>query len=85
MTDLDFDRLSDLFAHDAVARKDVMGAESALAQAKAATAQAEAALQQARRRLEVFGLSPDDPTPEVVVKAPLSGKVLELKIGRAHV
>lgn len=76
----DFDRLSDLFAHDAVARKDVMSAESVLAQARAATAQAEAALQQARRRLEVFGLSPDDPMPQVVVKAPLSGKVLELSV-----
>ena len=71
---------SDLFAHDAVARKDVMSAESLLAQAKAATEQAEAALQQARRRLDVYGLSPDNPMPEVVVKAPLSGKVLDLSV-----
>src|SRR5450631_3571101 len=37
----DFDRSSDLFEHDAVAKKDVLSAESALAQGKAAWDQAQ--------------------------------------------
>ncbi len=76
----DTDRAADLFEHDAVARKDVQAAESALAQAKAALEQARAAREQSLRRLTVLGLSPNGFDQQVVVRAPLSGKVLELSV-----
>jgi cobalt-zinc-cadmium efflux system membrane fusion protein len=76
----DFDREKDLFDHDAVAKKDVQAAESALAQAEAAVEQARASREQSRRRLTVLGLSPTGFEQQVVVRAPLSGKVLELSV-----
>jgi membrane fusion protein, heavy metal efflux system len=76
----DLDRERDLFDHDAVAKKDVQSAESALAQAEAAVEQARAAHEQSRRRLTVLGLSPTGFEQQVVVRAPLSGKVLELSV-----
>ncbi|HUK32659.1 MAG TPA: efflux RND transporter periplasmic adaptor subunit, partial [Vicinamibacterales bacterium] len=76
----DADRASDLFEHNAVAKKDVQAAESALAQAKAALEQARATREQSLRRLTVLGLSPNGFDQQVVVRAPLSGKVLELGV-----
>jgi cobalt-zinc-cadmium efflux system membrane fusion protein len=76
----DFDRAADLFDHNAVAKKDVQSAESALAQSRAALEQGQAAREQARRRLTGLGLTPGDFTQEVVLRAPLSGKVLELSV-----
>lgn len=76
----DADRESDLFTHNAVARKEVLAAESALAQSKGAAEQADAALEQAKRRLHVLGLTPGDFQQEVVVTSPLSGKVLDLGV-----
>jgi cobalt-zinc-cadmium efflux system membrane fusion protein len=76
----DRDRAKDLFEHDAVAKKDVQAAESALAQAQAALEQARAAREQSRRRLTVLGLSTTGFEQQVVVRAPLSGKVLELSV-----
>ena len=76
----DFDRSSDLFEHNAVAKKDVQGAESALAQAKAGLEQAQASQDQTVRRLAVLGLKPGDTTQEVVLRSPLAGKVLELSV-----
>ena len=76
----DFDRASDLFGHNAVAKKDVQTAESALAQATGAVQQSSAAREQAARRLAVLGLTPGDFRQEVVLRSPLSGKVLELSV-----
>lgn len=79
-TQSDLDRASDLFEHDAVAKKDVLSAESALAQAKAAVEQAQASREQGMRRLAGLGLKPGDFKQEVVLRAPLAGKVLELSV-----
>lgn len=76
----DTQRTSDLFAHDAIAKKEVLSADSALAQAQAAVEQAEAAQQQAVRRLAGLGLTPGEARPEVVLRSPLAGKVLELSV-----
>ena len=76
----DFDRASDLFEHNAVAKKDVQAAESALAQAKGGVQQTLAAREQTARRLAVLGLKPGDFKQEVVLRSPLSGKVLELSV-----
>jgi cobalt-zinc-cadmium efflux system membrane fusion protein len=76
----DADRASDLFEHNAVAKKDVQTAQSALAQARAALEQARATREQSLRRLTVLGLSPNGFDQQVVLRAPLSGKVLELSV-----
>ncbi len=76
----DYDRLQYLFEHDAVARKDALNAEAALAQAKAGLEQAEAARKQAVSRLEILGLKPGGFGQPVVVRAPISGKVLEINV-----
>ena len=76
----DADRATDLFSHDAVAKKDVQSADNALAQARAALEQARAARQQSLRRLTVLGLSPNGFDQQVVLRAPLAGKVLELSV-----
>lgn len=76
----DYERSADLFEHNAVARKDVLAADTARAQAGASVEQARAALDQARRRLTVLGLTPGDPDQHVLVRSPLAGKVLELSV-----
>jgi cobalt-zinc-cadmium efflux system membrane fusion protein len=76
----DADRLADLFEHNAVAQKEVLNAQSALAQAKAALAQAQALQEQGERRLAVLGLTPGNYKQRVVVSSPLAGKVLDLSV-----
>jgi len=76
----DYDRSTDLFEHNAIAKKDVQANESALAQTKAALAQARASREQALRRLNVLGLEPGTFQQQVVVRSPLAGKVLELSV-----
>lgn len=76
----DYDRLRDLFEHDAVARKEVLNAEAALAQAKAGVEQAQAARNQAAGRLRMLGLEPGSFGQRVIVRAPISGKVLDIAV-----
>jgi cobalt-zinc-cadmium efflux system membrane fusion protein len=76
----DLDRSSDLFAHDAVAKKDVLNAQNAMTQAKAAVEQALASQEQAARRLALLGIKPGQFGQVVVVPAPLSGKVLDISV-----
>jgi membrane fusion protein, heavy metal efflux system len=76
----DFDRSTDLFEHNAVARKDVLTAENALAQSTAALEQARAAREQAARRVTLLGLKPGSFGQKVTVRAPISGKVLEMSV-----
>lgn len=76
----DLDRITDLFQNSAVARKEVLNAESLLVQAKTGLAQAEAGRVQAVRRLEILGLKPGAFHERVVVRSPLSGKVLETSV-----
>ena len=76
----DYDRSSDLFEHNAVAKKDVLTAENALAQAKAALEQAQAALEQSNRKLRLLGLKPGAFGQKITLTAPISGKVLEMSV-----
>src|SRR5262249_39208744 len=76
----DSDRAADLYAHDAVAQKEVQAAVAELAQAQAAVEQARAARAQSLRRLQLLGLSTSGSDQQVTVRAPLSGKVLELSV-----
>lgn len=74
----DYDRAKDLYAGMAVAKKDVLAAEAALAQAKAAVDQADAAKSQATARLDLLGLKEHVFRQRIEVRAPISGKVLDM-------
>jgi cobalt-zinc-cadmium efflux system membrane fusion protein len=76
----DDERAKDLFDHNAIARKEVLTADSLLAQATASLNQARAAREQASRRLAVLGLTPGESQQLVVLRSPLSGKVLDLSV-----
>ncbi len=76
----DVDRVRDLFAHDAIAQKEVLNAEAILAQSKASVEQAEANLKQSARRMEIFDLKPGVFGQKLTVRAPVSGKVMEMNI-----
>jgi cobalt-zinc-cadmium efflux system membrane fusion protein len=76
----DYDRAADLFNHNAVAKKDMLTAENALVQSKAALDQAQAAVDQAERRMQLLGLKPGSFGQRVPVRAPISGKVLEMTV-----
>jgi cobalt-zinc-cadmium efflux system membrane fusion protein len=76
----DFDRTKDLFEHSAVAQKEVTNAESALAQAKAALEVAMTTREQTQRKLDMLGLVRGQFGQKVAVKAPISGKILELTV-----
>jgi len=76
----DFDRATDLFEHNAVAKKEVLSAENALTQAKVAVEQAGAVRRQALRRLEILGLKQEPFAQKLDVRAPISGKVLEISV-----
>lgn len=74
----DLERVKDLFEHNAVAKKELLNAENAVAQSQAILDQAEASIRQALRKIEILGLKPNQFGQKVVVRAPLAGKVLEL-------
>jgi cobalt-zinc-cadmium efflux system membrane fusion protein len=76
----DYDRANDLFQHNAIAKKEVINAENAQAQAKAAVEQANASREQYSRRLQMFGIEPGKFGQQVEVRSPLAGKVLELNV-----
>lgn len=76
----DYERSKDLFEHNAIAKKEVISAESALRQAEAMLEQSQAVVNQSRRRLELLGLKPGEFNQKVVVRAPISGKVMEMSV-----
>ena len=76
----DHERMSDLLAHQAIARKELLAAEFELAQAKTHLDQAQAGLDHCRRRLEILGLDPLARDQKVQVRAPLTGKVIDLAV-----
>jgi membrane fusion protein, heavy metal efflux system len=76
----DFDRATDLYEHNAIAKKEVLSAENSLVQAKEAVEQAHAVKEQAQRRLEILGLKPGSFGQKVVVRSPIDGKILETSV-----
>ena len=77
-SEADLARSRDLLADRAIAQKEVLAAEATVAQAKAAVEQAQAARDEATRKLEILGLQPGAMDQRVTVKAPASGKVVEI-------
>lgn len=78
--DADRDRMRDLFEHNAVARKEVLNAETEYDRAAAALDQANATLADASRRLQILGLEPGRLDQPLIVRSPLAGKVLVLAV-----
>jgi cobalt-zinc-cadmium efflux system membrane fusion protein len=76
----DLNRTQDLFSHGAVALKDVLSAQAQLTEAQSDLAQAQAANEEAARKLRIFGIEPDSKNNEILVPAPVSGKVLDLTV-----
>jgi membrane fusion protein, heavy metal efflux system len=76
----DLERVQDLFKGDAIAKKEVVAAETTAAQAKSILQQAQATLQQAKARLELLGLKPGTFGQKIAVRAPLSGKITEMTV-----
>lgn len=76
----DLERLRDLYAHQAVAQKDLLQAEKDEAQAEQAVKQAQAVVRQARSRADLLGLKPEDFGQKISIRAPISGKVLDLQV-----
>jgi len=76
----DHTRALGLFEHKAIAQKEVLAAENELAQANASLVQAEAACEHARRKIDILGLEGEKPAPYLTVKAPLTGKVIDLSV-----
>jgi cobalt-zinc-cadmium efflux system membrane fusion protein len=76
----DLDRARDLLANRATAQKEVLAAETIVAQAKAALEQALAAQYEAQRRARILGLQPGGSEQFITVSAPASGKVTEVAV-----
>lgn len=76
----DLTRIKDLFNNRAVAQKEVISAETTLAQARSDVTQAEAAQEEAQKKLQIFGLQADQQAQDILVRAPVSGKVLEINV-----
>ncbi len=74
----DYDRVKDLFEHNAIAKKEVLNAENAIAQNTSVLEQAEAMMKQAQRRLEILGLKAGQFGQKIAVAAPISGKVMDI-------
>ena len=76
----DLARATDLYDYKAIAEKDLLGARNDFAQATEGVETARAALEQARRKLELLGLTPKGSRQPVFVRAPLSGKIIEVNV-----
>jgi cobalt-zinc-cadmium efflux system membrane fusion protein len=76
----DLERVQDLFRGDAIAKKEVIAAETSVAQARSILKQSEAALEQAKARLDLLGLKGGEFRQRFPVRAPLPGKITELTV-----
>ncbi len=76
----DLQRATELFAHGAVAEKDVLTTRNDLAQALTARENARATREQGSRKLELLGLKPNDFRQAVVVRAPISGTITDIGV-----
>ena len=77
---MDVDRVKDLYEHGAVPQKDVLNAQAIMVQAQASVDQAQAGWEQARRRLQILGVGPGTFGQQVTIRAPISGRVLEMSV-----
>jgi membrane fusion protein, heavy metal efflux system len=76
----DFRRTSDLYEHKAVAEKDFLQAQNDLATAKSSYEIAQTVREQAGRKLQLLELKPNEFHQPVLVRAPITGRVLEANV-----
>jgi len=76
----DFRRVADLYEHKAVAEKDLLQAQNDLATAKSAYEIAQTVREQTARKLQLLELKPTEFHQPVLVRAPLTGQVLEVNV-----
>src|SRR5499425_2389407 len=76
----DLSRANDLYEHKAIAEKEVIGARNDLTQATEGLESARALREQARRKLELLGLTPRSARQPVFVRAPISGRIIEINV-----
>lgn len=76
----DLTRLTDLFEHQAVAQKEVLSANTVHTLAKANLDQAVSSRLQAQHKLEFLGLQAGKSQQQVIIKAPIAGKVLDVSV-----
>lgn len=76
----DLERLTDLFEHKAVAQKEVLSAKTVHALSLTSLDQAIQSRRQAQQKLEYLGLKTGKHQQQVIVNAPISGKVLEVAV-----
>jgi cobalt-zinc-cadmium efflux system membrane fusion protein len=80
----DYQRAKDLLEHMAVSEKDVLSAQNDLGLARANVETNRALGEQARRKLELLGLRPNEFRQATLVRAPISGKILEINVTRGE-
>jgi len=76
----DLSRANDLYEHRAIAEKEMLAARNDLAQATEGLEAARALREQAKRKLELLGLTTRSARQPVLVRAPISGKVIEVNV-----
>jgi membrane fusion protein, heavy metal efflux system len=76
----DLSRIQDLFKGDAIAKKELIAAETTVEQAKLQLQQARNEVQQSTARLELLGIKPGTFRQNIAVRAPLSGKITEINV-----
>src|SRR5215467_14780806 len=76
----DLSRANDLYEHKAIAEKELIGARNDLTQAMEGLESARALREQARRKLELVGLTPQSARQPVFVRAPISGRIIEINV-----
>ena len=82
--DLDLRRAKESFAFQGIAEKDLLQAQNDQAAATSNYEIAQAVREQARRKLDLLGLRPGEFHQPTVVRAPISGKVLEVNVTRGE-
>jgi cobalt-zinc-cadmium efflux system membrane fusion protein len=80
----DYDRVQDLFEHNAVAKKEVLSAEQGVAHTRSGVESAKALRDQTRRRLEMLGLEPGRYGQKIAVRAPIGGRILDLAVAQGE-
>jgi len=82
--DLDLRRAKELYTFQGIAEKDLLQTQNDQATATSNYEIAQAVREQAWRKLELLGLRPGEFHQPTVVRAPISGKILEINVTRGE-
>jgi membrane fusion protein, heavy metal efflux system len=82
--DVDLRRATDLYEHKAIAEKDLLQAQNDDAAARSNYEIAQAVREQAWRKVELLELKPREFHQPIVVRAPITGQILEVNVAPAE-